>query len=174
MPTAARRRLASYVESCAHLEPRWRWVGEANLHLTLRFLGRLQGHQIDRLDRNLGSLHHEPFELGLDRLGWFGERSAVASIHLGVGSGKDDLTRLQDEVQRACLEAGLGLAEEHFRPHVTLARAPGRARLPLPRLPRPPDLGAWQVTDFGLFESRLEASGVVYVRLAEFGLGAAG
>lgn len=145
-------------------------MGEPNLHLTLRFLGRLQGHQIDRLGRNLGSLRHEPFELGWGRLGWFGERSAVASIHLGLGSGKDDLTLLQDEVQRACLEAGLGLAEEHFRPHVTLARAPGRSRPALPRLPRPPDLGAWPVTDFGLFESRLEPSGAAYVRLAEFGL----
>jgi 2'-5' RNA ligase len=70
----------------------------------------------------------------------------------------------------AGLEAGGWYRPEQrpFRPHVSVARVPGAARIPRRELVPPPSL-AFTAGPVTLFRSRLSPSGARYEALARFG-----
>ena len=139
----------------------------ATLHLTLAFIGSVTGAQCEVL-RGVGeSVHGEPFDLSLDRLGFWPRRGILWA---GCCQPPSLLHRLS-----AALDSGLaaaGFAPDRpggasLVPHVTLAR---RVRCrDLPRLETPI---RWRVGSFALVESHLHPSAASYRILAEFPLGA--
>lgn len=154
LPAGQRQLLSSHLQDCAALAPDYRWVAPDGLHLTLRFLGSLDGTALDRVRVELGRVHARPFRLGLDGLGTFGSRAAPRVVWVRVGDGLEDCAALARGVEDACRRARIEPDERGFRAHVTLARQrTDRARLP--QLPEPPALPPWPVEEFLLYESRL-------------------
>jgi 2'-5' RNA ligase len=100
--------------------------------------------------------------------GFGGARPRV--IWLGLATGADDVAALAGQVEAACRAAGLEPDGRPFRPHLTLARAAGRDRAAMPELPSLPDLPAWDVESFALYESRLGHGPAVYSVIEEFPL----
>ena len=106
-----------------------RWINPENLHLTLRFLGELDGRQASDVDDALTALRNSSFSIGLSGIDHFGDGRKIRALWTGV-SDPEPVTRLQAKVERAVQVAGLAPETRKFKPHVTLARfkkAPGAA-----------------------------------------------
>ncbi|HHJ15628.1 MAG TPA: RNA 2',3'-cyclic phosphodiesterase [Gammaproteobacteria bacterium] len=94
-------------------------VPEANLHMTLAFLGGCTEQQQDCLYRVAPGVHGEPFELQLDFLGhWERPRTRW----LGTSQIPDALLQLEADLRLALEPCEVKLEERHFVPHVTLSR----------------------------------------------------
>jgi len=74
LPDIQLRALAAYVERCRTAAPGFRWVSAENLHLTLRFIGEVDGRDAAMLDDALASIVAPAFDLELHGVGQFGNK----------------------------------------------------------------------------------------------------
>ena len=100
--------------------PGARWVDVENYHLTLRFIGDVEGHVADEIANALDRVRRHAFSLTLSGVGQFGGRKPH-SIWAGVAASPD-LSALHAEIERICQRLGLPADPRKFAPHVTLAR----------------------------------------------------
>ncbi|TPI45250.1 RNA 2',3'-cyclic phosphodiesterase [Mesorhizobium sp. B2-9-1] len=100
--------------------PGARWIDVENYHLTLRFIGDVEGHVADEIANALDRVDRPSFQLTLAGVGAFGGKKPHA-VWAGV-SASPDLTALQGEIDRICQRLGLPADPRKFSPHVTLAR----------------------------------------------------
>lgn len=155
LPDGHRELLAAYLDRCRALAPGFRWVQAESLHLTLRFLGAVDEERLAAVRGRLAEVRASPFEARLDGTGTFGGRRRASVVWLALVEGVAATAELSAACERACQEAGLEPEPRTFRPHVTLARARSRSGEPLGELPPAPELPAWTVDGFVLYESRL-------------------
>ncbi|MFD1254756.1 MULTISPECIES: RNA 2',3'-cyclic phosphodiesterase [Devosia] len=101
-----------------------RWIDPENYHITLRFIGDVDGgvadEVADSLDRLSNSLR---FAVRLTHLGSFGGDKPRA-LFAGI-EPSEALSRLQAAHERMLQKAGLAPEGRKFVPHVTLARLRG-------------------------------------------------
>ncbi|BCM22478.1 RNA 2',3'-cyclic phosphodiesterase [Mesorhizobium sp. J8] len=100
--------------------PGARWIDVENYHLTLRFIGDVEGHVADEIANALDRVDRPSFQMTLTGVGAFGGKKPHA-VWAGV-SASPDLTALQGEIDRICQRLGLPADPRKFSPHVTLAR----------------------------------------------------
>ena len=100
-----------------------RWIDPENYHMTLRFLGDVDGTTARDFAHSLGDIAASPFELRLDALGSFGGRKPRAIFAAVAPSNALEL--LQRAHERAARAAGLLLEPRNYTPHVTVARLRG-------------------------------------------------
>jgi len=137
--------------------PGARWVPPENYHLTLRFIGEVDGWQADEVDDALSGIRGRPFELQLSGVDIFEKAGRIHSLHVKA-ERSDRLAHLQAKVETALQRAGLPPERRRFTPHITLARtdkaAPDKliAFVQAHNLFRPP---AVVMNHFSLFSSRL-------------------
>lgn len=100
--------------------PGARWIDVENYHLTLRFIGDVEGHVADEIASAFDRIHRPPFELSLNGIGTFGTKKPH-SLWAGVPASPE-MRALHDEIERICQRLGLPPDARKFTPHVTLAR----------------------------------------------------
>ena len=100
--------------------PGARWIDVENYHITLRFLGDIEGHVADEVANALDRICRPAFTLKLSGVGAFGSKKPH-SIYANVAPSSD-LMQLQSEIERICQRLGLAADPRKFVPHVTLAR----------------------------------------------------
>lgn len=154
--------------------PELRWVGEEQLHLTLRFVGEVERPMANDLAAALATIRMEGFELKLAGVGRFDRRNGGA-LWAGIAP-KAPVAGLAAKIERACQEAGLAPERRAFHPHITLARWKGRsARAADALAERTRGLSSppFPVERFVLFESHLSRHGPHYDAVATYPLNAA-
>ena len=100
--------------------PGGRWIDVENYHITLRFIGDVDGRTADEIVARLDRIDRPEFQLSLSGIGSFGSKKPH-SIWAGV-SAEPELFALQAEMERLCQRVGLPPDPRKFVPHVTLAR----------------------------------------------------
>jgi RNA 2',3'-cyclic 3'-phosphodiesterase len=100
--------------------PGARWIDVENYHITLRFIGDVDGRTADELVERLDRIDRPEFQIRLDGIGSFGSRKPH-SVWAGV-TPTPDMFALQGEIERICQRIGLPSDPRKFTPHVTLAR----------------------------------------------------
>ncbi|MBW3096741.1 RNA 2',3'-cyclic phosphodiesterase [Pseudohoeflea coraliihabitans] len=100
--------------------PGARWIDVENYHLTLNFIGDINGPSADELVHALDAVDRSPFTLGLNGVGSFGSKKPH-TLWAGVTSSPE-LMALQAEISRICTRLDLPADPRKFTPHVTLAR----------------------------------------------------
>ncbi|HEY4193202.1 MAG TPA: RNA 2',3'-cyclic phosphodiesterase [Mesorhizobium sp.] len=100
--------------------PGARWIDVENYHLTLRFIGDVEGHVADEIANALDRVRRPSFTMALSGVGAFGQKKPHA-IWAGA-TASPDLTALQGEIDRICHRLGIPADPRKFTPHVTLAR----------------------------------------------------
>lgn len=101
-----------------------RWIDTDNYHITLRFIGDVDGQTADEVAQSLDRLSNSMrFSVRLTHLGTFGGDKPRA-LYAGV-EPSEELTRLQAAQERVLQRAGLAPEGRKFVPHVTLARLRG-------------------------------------------------
>ena len=143
--------------------PELRWVGEEQLHLTLRFIGEVERPLANDVAAALRTLHSDRFELRISGVGRFDRRNGGA-LWAGV-EPKAPVAALAARVERICQETGLVPERRAFHPHITLARWKGRSRRAADAFSeRARGLSSvpFHVDRFHLFESHLSRHGPHY------------
>ncbi len=140
-----------------------RWLGEDQLHLTLRFIGEVDRHQARDVDAALSGVHHPRFSIALNGLGDFDRRGEPVTLWAGV-TPHEPLKALHKKVDQALVRVGVPPDRRSYMPHITIARLPrgaGPLRSLLERsggISSPP----FAVEQFCLYESRLTPEGPLY------------
>ena len=144
-----------------------RWVHADSLHLTLRFIGAVDGATAEDLAASLDSLRSSAFSLRLDGVGCFSHRRHGA-LWAGVAP-REPVAALAAKVDRAVQSAGLPPETRAFHPHITLARWSGATPPLQPWLEGHANLTspAWPVDRLVLFESHLGRAGPHYEEMLE-------
>lgn len=100
--------------------PGARWIHVENYHITLRFIGDVDGRTADEIVDRLDRIERPEFQISLNGIGSFGSKKPH-SIWAGV-SPSQEMSALQAEIERICQRIGLPPDPRKFMPHVTLAR----------------------------------------------------
>ena len=109
--------------------PGARWLEPEEIHLTVRFIGEVDGLVFDDLLAALDEVRLAPFTLALRGVGYFPPRGEPRVLWAGL-ERSDALRALHDKVESVVVRAGVEPERRKFAPHVTLARlrnAPARA-----------------------------------------------
>jgi len=141
-----------------------RWVDPQNYHITLRFIGDVDGSTAERYAEALADIVAPPFSLILDGLGSFG-RGRPRAVWAGVASC-DELNALNRSHEKAAIRAALEAETRNFHPHVTLARMRGAKASDVASYLSYNGAflsAAFPVTRFVLFSSRESKGGGPYV-----------
>jgi 2'-5' RNA ligase len=150
-----------------------RVVPEDDLHITLAFLGDVQGDVIADIADMLERISAMPVPITLDGVGGFGDD--LRSLHLNVRP-EPELVALAAKVKRIAEMAGATVPRRRFTPHVTLMRrTPGPISSNLNRwiaAHAHTKIGPEWADEVVLFQSDLTKSGPIYTPLAEGWLGA--
>jgi len=100
--------------------PGARWIDVENFHITLRFIGDIDGRTADEVVDKLDRIERPEFQLALSGMGSFGSKKPHA-VFAGVTQAPE-MYALQGEIERICQRLGLPADPRKFTPHVTLAR----------------------------------------------------
>lgn len=100
--------------------PGARWIDVENYHITLRFIGDVDGRTADEIVDRLDRIDRPEFQLSLNGIGSFGSKKPH-SVWAGVTQAPE-MYALQAEIERICQRIGLPPDPRKFTPHVTLAR----------------------------------------------------
>lgn len=150
--------------------PFGRLTPSENLHLTLAFLGDVDDAAAEDVHAALETLHTDPIALTLGGAEVFGGRHGQA-IGLGAEGGAA-LRTLHDRIRSRLHGAGVAADRRRFRPHVTLARIPGRRNAaPLLAHIASVRLGPFTCSQFALVRSRLHPEGAIHDPLVVYPLG---
>ncbi|MGN6516366.1 MAG: RNA 2',3'-cyclic phosphodiesterase [Rhizomicrobium sp.] len=144
--------------------PGARWQTREQLHLTLRFIGEVDGREANDIDDALSAIAAPRFTVALKGVGEFGGKKPHA-VWAGINDPQA-VGHLNRKIETALQRIGMEADERKFTPHVTLARL--RAA-PLGKVmdwladhalyAGPP----FEVSSFALFSSTLTPNGSVYV-----------
>ena len=149
----------------------FRWQDEAQLHLTLRFVGEVERPVGEDLAAALDTIRSPSLDLRIQGTGRFEQRNS-GTLWAGV-EPQTPVAALATKIERACQSVGLAPERRAFHPRITLGRWKGRRSreianfLDLTRgLSSPP----FTVDRFILFESRLSRHGAHYEEVAAYPL----
>ena len=109
------------------------WIVPKNLHITLVFLGEVNGAAVDRIGCAVAAgWSQAPFSVTLPSAGVFPDSGAPRVIWLAAGEGLNALGMLHTAVCKRLEELAFRCEEGVFRAHLT----PGRVRRSIPEAGR--------------------------------------
>jgi len=152
--------------------PGARWLEADEMHLTVRFIGEVDGVVFDDVVHALDDVRLPPFELALRGVGHFPPRGEPRVLWAGLERSAE-LKTLHDKVESAVVRAGVEPERRKFSPHVTLARLKGTPEravggfIALNGLYRSEPFA---VDEFHLYSSRLSAKRAVHRAEASYAL----
>ena len=148
-----------------------RWIDVENYHLTLRFIGDIDGRIADEIADRLARVARRAFALTITGIGAFGGRNPNAIIaEIGPSA---ELLELQAEHERMMQRLRLPADPRRYTPHITLARLRGadeREVATYLALRGGFRAGPFGVDAFVLFSSRDSVGGGPYVEEAAYPL----
>ena len=98
------------------------WTCPEQLHLTMRFLGDVEGELAARIETALAAIRVKPFLLPLEGVQRFPPRGPAKVLVVGIGFGNTLLFQLRQKIDDALLAAGWRGELHNFNPHITVAR----------------------------------------------------
>lgn len=154
-----------------------KWVNGSNIHLTLQFLGQVDGELLPLLSEELAGAFsaNAPFEVVLRGAGCFPGPSRPRVIWAGITAGAEELAALYQALVNVTGPLGFEPEKRPFKPHVTLARIKnprkiGNISRAITKLADQP-LGSCQIDQVCLMASELRPQGPLYTTLDSFALG---
>ncbi len=140
-----------------------RWIERDSYHITLSFIGAVEGRAIDEICEQLANVDAAGFSLRLEGMGCFGRRKPRA-LYVHVAPS-EPLDALQAAQARALENAGVKLERRKFIPHVTLARFKQSTRTDVGRFIERNNLfhsSRFEIKRFVLYSARPSGGGGPY------------
>ena len=92
-----------------------------NMHLTLVFIGECTSAQAAVINDIIAKTRFEPFEMKINRAGYFSRPGGGQIWWAGVDGGKH-LTELRRSIADKLSQAGFDVDKRDYNPHITLGR----------------------------------------------------
>ncbi|MBW8038760.1 MAG: RNA 2',3'-cyclic phosphodiesterase [Planctomycetes bacterium] len=150
-----------------------KWVNPENVHLTLKFLGEIKDEQVVDICNIVKEVagRHNSFELGIESVGYFGGRSARV-LWVGMGKGRDNLLRLQEDLEQQLASAGWPAEKRAYSGHLTLCRLrnpkAGFKLVPIVEQYKDFKVGIMPADSVLVYQSQLTPAGPIYTVLGEY------
>jgi RNA 2',3'-cyclic 3'-phosphodiesterase len=126
LPAPLRRRITEHIDHLRRKVPdaRASWIREANLHLTLKFLGDTQVSKVESVSCAVerAALTSPPFEISVGGCGAFPPRGNPRVLWIGIDPETSDLATLHKALEEECSRLGFEREQRAFHPHLTIAR----------------------------------------------------
>jgi 2'-5' RNA ligase len=126
IPATVRRLLLEHIArlKAAAPEAQASWSREANLHLTLKFLGEISQTLVEELSgaATRAAAGLSPFSIRLEAAGVFPNHGAPRVLWIGINDLTGKLAELQARLEHEAATAGFPKEARRFQPHLTLAR----------------------------------------------------
>jgi RNA 2',3'-cyclic 3'-phosphodiesterase len=125
-----RARLIALQEELAPIAGDVKWVEPENLHITLLFLGEVEGREsIDICRVAQRAVAKMPtFTMNIEGAGCFPNARRPRTLWVGVGEGAKEVCAVHDTIETPLLEMGSYRRETRlYVPHVTLGRVKGES-----------------------------------------------
>ncbi len=167
-PANIRARLLALMEGVQHA----RWQSDAQLHLTLRFIGEVDRHTAEDIAAALDDIRDQPFTVSLNGAGLFDRKGRIDTLWVGVRP-HEALAQLHRKIDHALVRIGLPAESRAYLPHITIARFGSRVGSTDDFMAAHGGLSGpeWTVGDFRLYESHLGNAGAHYESAARYRLG---
>jgi 2'-5' RNA ligase len=117
IPSALRLTLHSMGRGIPGARP----VGTDQIHLTLRFIGEVDGGMARDIKAALTEVRAIPFSLIIQNVGHFPPRGAPRVLWAGL-LRSEELVLLRNRIERQLVACGLPPEQRKFAPHITIAR----------------------------------------------------
>ena len=151
--------------------PEFRWLPQANLHLTLRFIGDVDRELEERIVEILSPIRVEPFILPVKEVGCFPRRGRPRIVWVGHEKGHPRLFQLQKQIEDTLVALGIEAETRAYHLHVTIARTarakPGAVKQ-FVKDNREFETAPFKVESFTLFSSKLSSEGAEYTEEATY------
>ncbi len=167
-PEAVRERLAALPRDVRGA----RLLPPEQYHLTLRFIGEVEGSVFKDIAEALGDMTAAPFDLRLSGVGHFPPSGQPKVLWAGVAES-EPLIQLQGRIETCLRDLGVAPDSQNYTPHITLARLKyGKINRIRNFLVAHNDFTTDDipVTAFNLYSSTLGDKGAVHVLEASYGL----
>jgi 2'-5' RNA ligase len=146
-----------------------------NIHLTLKFLGEIKDEKSVDVCNIVKEVtgRHKSFELDIEQVGHFGGRSARV-LWVGMGDGREDLLKLQKDLDEQLASAGWPKEGREFSGHLTLCRIRNpKAGFKLAEISegyKDLNLGTLSADSVSVYQSQLTPKGPIYTVLGNYKL----
>jgi len=152
-----------------------KWVRPESIHLTLKFLGEVKDEKIVDVCNIVKDVvsRHKSFELDIESVGYFGGKSARV-LWVGTGRGRENLRRLQKDLEQQLALAGWPEETREFAGHLTLCRVRNsKAGVKLAAMSedyKDFKLGIIPADSVSVYQSQLRPTGPIYTVLGNYKL----
>lgn len=149
---------------------RGKFVEKENLHLTLKFLGEINEHEISEIKEILDKLKIEKFFASLGNCGFFSP-SFIRVLWVSLNP-REKFFELHEKIENSLKELRIKKENRKFEPHITLVRIKKVEREEFLKKLSEVEVGPikFEVSSFFLKKSTLTKEGPVYENLLEFKL----
>lgn len=145
------------------------FVAKKNIHLTLKFLGDIDGNKLNQIKEKLKNIKLKSFEVSLNSLGVFPNKDFIRVLWIDLAP-KDKVIELAQKIDQELIEFS---NKQEFSTHITL----GRIKLIkdkkefLKKLELNLKPIKFEITSFELMKSDLSKDGSQYTILETYSLG---
>ena len=152
------------------------WVSQANMHMTLKFLGDIDPHSAPAIKKTMTAvLHTTPkFSVSLGGLGVFPNLKRPRAVWIAIQDNSGALKTIWEKTEDAMAALNFPGETREFTPHLTLGRiksAKGKALLKHALQTAPSiELSPFEITSVKFYQSQLTPKGSIYTVLAQFQL----
>ncbi|WP_028578887.1 RNA 2',3'-cyclic phosphodiesterase [Desulfogranum japonicum] len=101
--------------------PNARWIPPEQLHLTLSFIGEVDGATFHDIREALHGISAPTLQLQLDGIGFFPPRGKPRVVWIGLARNQV-LYDVQKKIHTRLLQLGLDMETRKYSPHITIAR----------------------------------------------------
>ena len=144
--------------------PGARWVALDQLHLTVRFIGEVDGALFLDIKNTLEEISISPFDIQLKGVGHFPPRGTPRVIWVGLEKS-ESVQLLRKKIDGALLRIGIEPEGRKFSPHITLARLKNTPLQKVADFLSANGLFSqkpFQIDDFKLYSSTLTPKGAIH------------
>ena len=176
IPSELKKKIKEIQKEIENLGIDAKFVETENLHFNLKFFGSKTENEISKLKK---IIHKEikkfkKFEIEVKGMGAFPSSNFLRVIWIGIGKGKKELLEIHKNLENEFEKIGIKKENRGYKPHLTLCRL--RSQDNQEKLQKKikenenKNIGAFEVREITLIQSKLSPKGPVYVDLKKFEL----
>lgn len=124
LPAEIKELLSKIQNRIMRAEADVKWVLPKNIHLTLKFLGEIDGQQQENISKVLREItcQNEPFATAITSLGAFPKLEHPRVIWVGLDGTDEPIKRIANTLEGALEKLNFPKEERAFSSHITLGR----------------------------------------------------
>ncbi|MBZ0264673.1 RNA 2',3'-cyclic phosphodiesterase [bacterium] len=171
LPDSVKSKMTEMIAELDAADAKVKWVSDAQMHLTMKFLGELSQEQLKSIKREMLESCNalSSFSLTIGNIGAFPNKRNPRVIWIGVEKN-DKLVEVFNQIEKIAVDNDVEPEKRAFSPHLTLGRVKFVDKYSefltlINKVSCPPE--TVEITKLSLIESKLTPSGAIYSPLLE-------